>query len=409
MTKNSLLILAALFLATAAAAQPEFYSDAFLGLPEFRALPVRLPTADGDSAQIEVHIKIVYDDLQFVKKDTEYNASYEVDVNLRKPDGSLTASGHLERGVTVASYVETNSRVRGDQTSFLFTLLPGKFNLRIDLLDKETRKSRVLEKELEFRKKDWKKPLQLGDIVIIDSTGSAHMSYGLIQGKPIQAAYKLYSQSAENIRLSYQLRDSDDEISESGSIPLSDHGSLYADTLSLPTDSLNDSHYQLILIAQTDENSVMRSYSFDLLLQNLPSYIHNLDMAILQLKYVASDDEYHVLTKAHSSKKEQLFREFWKRKDPTPATPANEKMEEYYRRVNYANEQFKGYRGGWSSDMGHVYIVYGSPTDIERHPFDIDTKPYEIWYYYDINRKFIFQDREGFSQYRLVSSFWDDF
>ena len=47
------------------------------------------------------------------------------------------------------------------------------------------------------------------------------------------------------------------------------------------------------------------------------------------------------------------------------------------------------------------------PNNIERHPFDIDAKPYEIWTYYEQNREFVFVDATGFGDYRLQNPMWD--
>lgn len=390
-------------------AQPEFYSDAFLGLPEFRALPLLLPAPNADSTQIEVHVRIVYDDLQFIKKGDVYRAGYGLDVIVRDQDDRLLGSQHFERKVTATSYAQTNSRQQGDQTRALFTVSPQDCNLRINLIDRESRKTRSLEKVLEFPDKYWKQSLRLGDPVLVDSTGNAILTSGLLQGEPLRVVYRLYSSDGKNLSLFYRLFDANDSITSAGPITLKDEGPYYADTLDVPTDSLTNQSYRLVLVANQGENSINRSYPFKVLAQNLPDYVQDLDLAIQQLKYIATDEEYRQLTTAPASKREQLFREFWAKKDPSPSSPTNEKMDEYYRRVKYANEQFTGYRGGWQSDMGRVYIIFGAPTDIERHPFDINAKPYEIWYYYDINRKFVFMDEEGFGDYRLVSPFWDDY
>ena len=93
--------------------------------------------------------------------------------------------------------------------------------------------------------------------------------------------------------------------------------------------------------------------------------------------------------------------------DPSPGTEENELMDEYYRRVDFSNANFGTMQQGWQSDRGMVYIILGAPNDIERHPFESDGKPYEIWTYYRINRDFIFVDTTGFGDYRLVSPFWD--
>ena len=76
-------------------------------------------------------------------------------------------------------------------------------------------------------------------------------------------------------------------------------------------------------------------------------------------------------------------------------------MEEYYSRVEYANKSYAGYMEGWRTDRGMVLIRFGPPQNIERHPFDSDNKPFEIWYYYSQNREFIFVDETGFGDYRL--------
>jgi GWxTD domain-containing protein len=99
--------------------------------------------------------------------------------------------------------------------------------------------------------------------------------------------------------------------------------------------------------------------------------------------------------------------EFWKARDPNPNTPRNEKMEEHYARVEFANKHFKHYLDGWRTDMGMVYIIFGPPNNVERHPFDIDAKPYEIWSYYELNHQFIFVDQTGFGDYRLTTPIWD--
>jgi GWxTD domain-containing protein len=102
------------------------------------------------------------------------------------------------------------------------------------------------------------------------------------------------------------------------------------------------------------------------------------------------------------------FKAFWKSKDPSPNTVDNEVLNEYYRRVSYANKHFKNYLPGWKSDMGMIYIVLGPPDNVERHPFEYDSKPYEIWDYYSINQRFYFVDETGFGDYKLLNFNYGD-
>jgi hypothetical protein len=64
-----------------------------------------------------------------------------------------------------------------------------------------------------------------------------------------------------------------------------------------------------------------------------------------------------------------------------------------------------GKRPGWRTDRGMIYIQYGEPDDVERHPFDMDGFPYnapwQVWRYYSTNREFVFVDRRGSNDYEL--------
>jgi len=404
------LFLAAMhLLASSAWAQPEFYADPFLGYPEFRVLPLRLPTANPDSVEIGVHVRILYDDLQFVKVANHYEAGYGLDVVLLDGEEQTVGSNHIERQVSVDNYGQTNSRQLNDQTICSFTIALHPVQLRVSLVDRESRKERTLTKKIEFPEKEWGRNLRLGDLVLLDAAGSVQMGSGFLRDQPLRAACWLYSDAESVSEMAYRLVNENDQIVFNGKMALQPAAHLRADTLDLPIKDLPSGSYRLILEASAETAKQGRAYPFKIIWQNLPDYIQDLDLAIRELKYIATDEEMDRLVSAPPSRREEIFQEFWKKQDPTPSTPGNEKMEEYYRRVRYANEQFSGLRDGWETDMGRIYIIFGPPTDVERHPFDIDKKPYEYWYYYDLNRKFLFVDEDGFGEYRLKTPIWHDY
>jgi hypothetical protein len=51
-------------------------------------------------------------------------------------------------------------------------------------------------------------------------------------------------------------------------------------------------------------------------------------------------------------------------------------------------------------------MTYGEPSEIERFPNETESKPYEIWYYHELEGgvKFVFADLSGYSDYQLVHS-----
>src|SRR5207249_10931301 len=128
-----------------------------------------------------------------------------------------------------------------------------------------------------------------------------------------------------------------------------------------------------------------------------PVSLDDIDLAIDQLQYIATDKELKKMRNARTpADKQKRFMEFWKSKDPSPNTTKNEVMNEYYRRIDYANKNYSTrYTPGWKTDMGMVYIIFGLPNNVERHPYEMDTKPYEVWDYYELNRQFVFVDESG--------------
>jgi len=130
--------------------------------------------------------------------------------------------------------------------------------------------------------------------------------------------------------------------------------------------------------------------------------VGNLDNYIPALIYIAPYSEVRRIERAPDSLKMNLWKEFWKKHDPTPGTPENELMEEFVERVTYANKNFSiGRMLGSLTDRGHVYIKLGPPDEIDSHPFDVNALPYQVWYYYDRNLTIIFVDRGGFGDYEL--------
>ena len=123
-----------------------------------------------------------------------------------------------------------------------------------------------------------------------------------------------------------------------------------------------------------------------------------------QIRYIASKTEVQVYQSLSSLEDKRLFLyKFWHNREmDTPGL-----QEEYFRRVEYANENFRfANRAGWKSDRGRIYIVYGEPDEYLRKPYNPDAKPYEVWIYHQLDGgcKFLFVDESGFKDYQLKSS-----
>jgi GWxTD domain-containing protein len=125
--------------------------------------------------------------------------------------------------------------------------------------------------------------------------------------------------------------------------------------------------------------------------------------------YIATPQELNMFDQLNPVGKQRFIEEFWKKRDPTPNTPINEFKIEHTRRIAYANFHFSRTEkasDGWQTDMGRIYILYGEPSEIERHPLTQEEKSWEQWNYNELQggAYFIFVDEDGYGTYRLVHS-----
>jgi len=211
---------------------------------------------------------------------------------------------------------------------------------------------------------------------------------------PAEFQYKISKDKEKNIEegdLSYILQDGENKKVEK-----------------ISTVNLTMGDYKLDIIYKKT-GDIVATKNFYFRWGNLPITITNLDTAIAQMVYIASESEMDYIKAGKTlAEKERRFINFWRIQDPNPSAPKNKIMISYYNRVKIANQRFSQYyKPGWKTDMGMVYVIYGEPGNIDRHPFTENEKPYEIWDYYDIQKRFIFVDETGFGDYRLITPIWD--
>jgi GWxTD domain-containing protein len=102
------------------------------------------------------------------------------------------------------------------------------------------------------------------------------------------------------------------------------------------------------------------------------------------VKWIISREERELFHQLRSAEEKIVFIEgFWRRRDPNPETPANERREEHQRRFAYAVQHFGAGIPGWATDRGKIYILLGPPHGIQRNPAGRTAfeRPSEVWTY----------------------------
>ncbi len=364
-----------------------------------------------EMSRLNIYVQILYDELQFIKIQDGFEANYEVTVIVYDNDDFQVDGKLWKETIYLNDYDETNSQNDFSFTHTSLDLDPDKYKVVVSVQDLETEKAQGIKFDTQLRNFS-KNKITASDIIFLKYVGYDSLGIKSITPEltnpykgltaPAWAYFEIYNPTGEpKAEINYTIKgvNSKFEIKDSYSTPLA--GPRKLEAFSIPVDSLKHDIYKLTINIKAGKK-VKLEKNFYVRWQGIPYTANDIESAIKQVLYIATPDEWKALDKAPEEKKLEEFTKFWKRHDPTPGTEVNEAMEAHYGRVEYANQNFSVMqREGWKTDRGMVYIVLGPPDDIVREPYPSDMRPWQIWNYYRINRRFEFIDYTGFGDYRF--------
>lgn len=420
LSKQFLTLLFSIISLTSGWSQMELQTETPNILPDFHWDVIGADAPQPEMSRLYIYLKTPYDVLSFVKSDSGgFEAKYEVSVTINDKDDFQVDGKIWQEKVFAEDFEQTNSRRMFSITFAKFDIEPGKYQVNLGFTDLETKKTKKVQKKIELKDYE-KKKLMISDVsfvrnLVTDSLGVKTFvpevaDYIVDLSRKLYCYFEIYNRTgnSEKYKISYWIKNArGKKVLEREYLRQSD-GKRTLESFALLSNDLSQGAYEIEVKVRQGKNEAKVKKEFVVRWADLPSSIYDIELAIKQAKYIAEKKEWDKLKKAKEDEKLDAFREFWAKRDPTPGSPQNEWMDEYYARVAYANARFGGFRDGWKSDMGMIYIIFGPPSDVERHPFDPGTKPYEIWYYYSINKSFIFMDMTGFGEYRLLTQSWED-
>jgi GWxTD domain-containing protein len=362
---------------------------------------------------------VPYEELRFVKEGDQYRARYDLALRLYDQSDQLEIERSWRESIQVKDFQQTGSMGLYRLTQKSIDVAPGTYRLEIVFRDEESDRQ-AQSKRMILVPDFHKDPVSLSDVMLVNrmtTDGDRRAVVPNIAGvlnDPVTEFFIFFEiyrvPPRDSVILRWKLFDAGrKELVREDRIEPTAEGRTQS-FVHVTGVKLTPGNYLLTIEAleagQGGEEAgvplAITSRSFSVRSTDLPPSITDLDKAIDQLRYIASGTEIDSIREVpDEAAKKQRFLEFWQKRDPDPQTARNELMEEYYDRIDYANKHFSHYMEGWKTDMGMVFIRFGQPENVERHPFEYDTKPYEIWYYYQLNRQFIFVDETGFGDYRL--------
>ena len=368
-----------------------------------------------NSIEVITFVEIFNRNLQFLKKDNYFESSYNLNISLISEDGSKIDEKSFSETIVVENFSQTVSRANPIQVITSFEIPLKEFSVNFSLKDMDTKL--IGKKQRKFTKKN----LPSGNfskifepIFVKNKKGSWEfaldkypISINKVEVKNnILEFYQYFVLDKGNYFLDISLISDKKTVWNKSFEGETDKNYDYK-FLQIPIENIDTSDLRVKIQVSQDGN--VSSKSFPIEFKNdylMLSSIKNVDSALDQMNYILKIEERKELRELKNSDKEKFFKKVWAKRDPDVTTKENELMIEYYKRVAFAEENFsRGSSGGWRSDMGMIYILFGRPDDISRSMNPQQSYNYETWYYFQINEEFRFVDDFGFGDYRLRTPF----
>lgn len=297
------------------------------------------------------------------------------------------------------------------------------YNITLEVLSKS---EKVLKAETTIVSKEWEEGLNLSDIQIshtllntFEENRFVKNSYKLIpfprrkfdKNRYLLTSYcELYGLEMDSILITYII----EGLENRKDTVFNEYYGIISDKMAIPmifnVIGYPPGTYNLKLIARSEDEVKVSNESFSI------KEVKGITTAIIPdsiidyasfINYLASPKEISELNSLPREGKVLFLLKFWGRRDPDPKTRENEALNEFIRRVKYADMNFSvGGRGrkGRFTDQGRIYIKYAAPDDITRRTLEIEVEPYIIWHYYGTDDWFIFMDRGISGEYELIYS-----
>jgi len=371
--------------------------------------------------------KISYSQLFFEKNADQFNAGFNVNIEIKDSAGNVVKRTSDDRKISVKNFEETNSEEIFLQGVINFNLPEGKYNLLTIISDEiSKRERRIPQVSLDLKKSN----TLLNPIVfdpgkiICDGLNSfilSNNSASIPFNKPTDnLVVPVANQEINSLTIKVKRGDKvlieEEKLTESilarpeiklcdGKVVINES----ADTSSLKLFLIKDFSSKLtegpiqLEVYPDDAAEQKQTFNLNVIWIGKPISLSDAEEAIKFIELIESKGVVSDIFSGSGDDIENLYN-YWNKLDPTPETKFNELMNEFYTRVDYCEMNFKTLAGtgGAKSDRGKTYIKFGPPDSIARDTDNHD-KVVESWMYKKSQRKFVFVDNDGTGVFTLAN------
>ncbi|MFA7289136.1 MAG: GWxTD domain-containing protein [Melioribacteraceae bacterium] len=367
----------------------------------------------------EFSIMIYADYLKLQEASGKYSASIKIDYELTDLNDERVNSKSWETVALFDSVNDVKSLVVYDNWG---ELTPGgKYKLSVGIKDLASRKMGKINSTIEI--KDFAPEVfDLSEIQFLNGTKESESEnekilnparrYGLLN--PIlYFYYELYNITVnDSIAIQYSVTDEAGNVAKELNSVVEVNENSKGFIQGINVSKLNSGVYTFTIKAKTSsgkEISVKRNFEIlqlDYFAKTPILSKEDSEMMEKLLDYIAEPYQLSQYKKLNSFNKANFILNFFKNLDPNPDTEENEYLQSLLARFHYANQKFSwGNIEGYTTEMGRIFIQNGKPDEVDYHNMDMDSRPYQIWYYRG-NRElfYVFGDLNSNGRYSLLHS-----
>ena len=373
---------------------------------------------------LDVYVAMPYEHLQFTSHDGSFISEYSLRVVLRDTVGRTIVDTVIDRTIVESSYTVTRGKTgKSDNVQRRFSVAPNSYVIEVTIDDSfgqrtfaAKRTCRVVDYNTE--------PDALSSILYLSDIEQRGSRFTIVpyigeyiwsNDQRLFAFFEYYTTSVgKEVAFSWDITTPDLRTLASGvsepMLPAQQTTQTFV-PITIGT-RLIPGDYTLTIRAHlaaaqgnidTTETLAITQRPYRVPQSMAGDLLKDLRKAIKQLIYVTGQDTIDSMLAAKTDgERLTMFESFWKSIDPSPSTAKNEALEEYYARIQVANQRFKSYNEGWLTDMGRVYIIYGEPLTVEKVLGQNRLTVYARWTYPN-GVVVTFEDPSGFGDFRLRS------
>ncbi len=416
--------------------------DPFSGLDEFLRLKSDLRQSEGDvgyyadtgflavpgSGETRMFLTLAIPDAELLhaSRDDSFHASYRVSLYWKDEETLKAAERSWDRVLDRSRECEAADTMHVFQSSV--TMKPGRYKVEVEVEDRNAHRYGQVSFQAAVPDFRGKTPSISSIILLSGQAGEVIQEIGRPSSEGVEPrAMGVYRYSMDPVgyyvevypvagdtalkplEVGISAVDSAGKVLWERREPLGAGGSVRVFRGKVEGRPLEIGGYRFKVVLSGASGEVIAGREKPFFVSSSPRWIEDhFESVVKYLRYIAGHGEMDELKSARGDQRLEAWRKFWDKRDPLPATPANEAMLQYFGRIRYVNRNFSTHlERGWKTDRGRAYLALGPPDEVLRR--DWVTSPFgtmEIWVYdRSIGFKTIlyFLDRGITGDYRLLN------